>query len=285
MTKQDTVASYATRIARVHDHIANHLDDVLDLDRLADVAALSRWHFLRIYREMTGETTAGTVRRLRLHRAAVELVQRDTPLAKVARRAGYGSLAAFARAFAADYGAPPGTYRLRRRLDPPLPLHHHKESIMYQVSIEPFDGVRLAAITHRGDYQQIGTAFERVVAWAMKSGLGRDRLRSFGVYYDDPQSVPVQDLRAEAGIAVASDISCDGDVHAVDIPAGPCATVLHKGPYAELPRSYQFLFREWLPTSGQVPRDFPCFEEYLNDPRTLPPTEWLTRVYLPLAVR
>lgn len=86
MTKQDMVASYATRIARVHDYIASHLDDVLALDRLADVAALSRWHFLRVYREMTGETTAGTVRRLRLHRAAVELVQRDTPLAKVVRR-------------------------------------------------------------------------------------------------------------------------------------------------------------------------------------------------------
>jgi AraC family transcriptional regulator len=26
----------------------------------------------------------------------------------------------------------------------------------------------------------------------------------------------------------------------------------------------------------------PCFEEYLNNPRELPPEEWLTAVHLPL---
>jgi AraC family transcriptional regulator len=61
-----------------------------------------------------------------------------------------------------------------------------------------------------------------------------------------------------------------------------CASVLHKGPYAELETPYRYLFREWLPQSGEEAGDHACFEEYLNNPRELPPSEWLTRISLPL---
>jgi AraC family transcriptional regulator len=60
--------SYEQRINRVTDFIYAHLDEELDLDRLADVAAMSRWHWHRVYAGMRGETVAATVRRLRLAR-------------------------------------------------------------------------------------------------------------------------------------------------------------------------------------------------------------------------
>jgi AraC family transcriptional regulator len=44
---------------------------------------------------MTGETAADTLRRLRLHHAAGELVQGQAPIAALARQAGYRSIAAF----------------------------------------------------------------------------------------------------------------------------------------------------------------------------------------------
>jgi AraC family transcriptional regulator len=283
MSKPETEIGYRRRIARVHDHIAEHLDQKLDLDRLAEVAALSRWHFHRIYHMSTGETVADTVRRLRLHRAAGELVRGDTPLPRVARRAGYGSVSAFVRAFAADYGLPPGAYRLRGRLEPPYSHPADKETTMYDVTIAPFDGVRLAAIAHRGDYQEIGAAFEKVIGWAASQGLAPASLRSFGIYYDDPDSVPKAQLRSDATVLIPPDLKPAGEVRAVDIPALRCASVIHKGPYAELERPYRFLYREWLPNSGQLPADHPPFEEYLNNPHGLPPTEWLTRICLPLA--
>ena len=66
------------------------------------------------------------------------------------------------------------------------------------------------------------------------------------------------------------------------VPSMLCASVVHKGPYAELEAPYRYLFREWLPPSGREAGDHPCFEEYLNNPRELPPSEWLTRISLPL---
>ena len=106
-----TRSDYAMRLERVFRWLADHLDDTLDLARLADVAAMSPCHFHRIYHAMHGETAADTVRRLRLHRAAVELIAGELPVARIAARAGYGSQEAFTRAFKAAYGVPPARDR------------------------------------------------------------------------------------------------------------------------------------------------------------------------------
>lgn len=281
MTKQETRIDYGRRIARVTDHIAENLDESLSVERLAGIAYFSPFHFHRIYREATGETVADTVRRLRLHRAAVELTRDDTALERIASRAGYGTLAAFSRAFSADYGMPPGTYRLRGNLLPPNPKKQHLAPRPYRVAIEPFAGARLAASEHRGDYQMIGNTFAQLQIWFAARSL--PMTRSFGIYFDDPESVAEKDLRAEAGLVTNAQIADEsGKIRVVQIPPMLCASVLHRGPYAELERTYRHLFRDWLPESGYDAADFSCFEEYLNDPRQLPPTEWLTRVYLPL---
>lgn len=281
-TRQSTRLDYSRRIARVIEHIAEHLDATLDLESLAAVAHFSPWHFHRMYRETTGETVADTVRRLRLHRAAAELIHGAASLERVARRAGYGSLAAFSRAFAQSYGVPPGRYRRRGQLLPGAPRPDQEAIHMYDVTIAPFESVRLAAIDHRGDYQTIGHAFERVITWAAPRGLLGAAVRTIGIYYDDPASVPEKELRAKAGLVVTSGFEPDGDVQAVEIPSLLCASTVHEGPYAELERPYRYLYGEWLPQSGREPADHPCFEEYLNDARSTPPSEWLTRIYLPL---
>ena len=65
MNERTTQSDYAERLERVFRWLADHLDDTLDLIRLADVACLSPYHFHRVYRAMQGETAADTVRRLR----------------------------------------------------------------------------------------------------------------------------------------------------------------------------------------------------------------------------
>jgi AraC family transcriptional regulator len=281
-TVKRTQLSYGRRIAQVTEHIAGHLDATLDLESLAAVAHFSPWHFHRVYRELTGETVGDAVRRMRLHRAAGELLNGDRDLTRIATRAGYGSLAAFSRAFAADYGMPPGQYRRRGKLLARDAAENREISAMYEVTIASFAGVRLAAIEHHGDYQAIGAAFERALAWAVPRGVLDPAGHSIGIYYDDAASVPASELRAHAGIAVTPAAEANGEVQIVEIPPLLCASVVHKGPYAELERPYRFLYREWLPQSGREPADHPCFEEYLNDARELPPAEWLTRIYLPL---
>ena len=56
-----------------------------------------------------------------------------------------------------------------------------------------------------------------------------------------------------------------------------------KGPYSGLPAAYQWIFGQWLPSSGERDSDAPSFEVYANDPEKVPPEEVLTLIYVPLA--
>ncbi len=50
----------------------------------------------------------------------------------------------------------------------------------------------------------------------------------------------------------------------------------------ELHRVYRELYGVWLPQSGEEAADRPPIELYVNSPRDVPPSEWLTEVFLPL---
>ncbi|MFT4174877.1 MAG: AraC family transcriptional regulator [Rhodocyclaceae bacterium] len=105
-----TVASFIRTIRSVGRAVAyldTHLDEDLDLRRLADVACLSPSHFDRLYRRKINETPMATVRRLRLARARRQIESGGQAITRVAHDAGYGSLAAFSRAFAAAFGHAP----------------------------------------------------------------------------------------------------------------------------------------------------------------------------------
>ena len=280
MPKDATLDRHLARIQRVIDHIVVHLDDPIDLDRPAEVACFSPCHFHRAYRYLLGETVADTVRRLRLHRAAGTLLGSETAVARIARRAGYGSTAAFSRAFAERYGRPPGAYRGTRRS---FPFDSTEgDSSMPDVTCRILAPIRVAAIRHTGPYMEIGRAFDRLTAWARARQLLRPGARGLGVYYDDPAAVAPDALRSDACLEVPEDTEAEDGITLLTVAGGPHAVLRHTGPYAELERSYAWLYRTWLPTSGAEPAEAPIFEEYLNDPRSTPPAELITDIHLPI---
>ncbi len=287
-----TRSDYAMRLERVFRWLADHLDDTLDLARLADVAAMSPYHFHRIYRAMQGETAADTVRRLRLHRAAVELITGELPVARIAARAGYGGQEAFTRAFKAAYGVPPARYRASFV---PSPLSGRSEktgptgaedamdtTMTYQATIRETPVMRVAALAHHGDYLGIGSTFERLAAMAAGQGLFGPGSRSFGIYYDDPASTPRESLRADACITLPDGKLPVGELQLREIRGGRFAVTLHVGPYAELHFPYAWLYGTWLPQSGEEAADAPIVEEYLNDARVTAPSDLRTEIWLPL---
>jgi AraC family transcriptional regulator len=283
MNEQATRSDYAIRLERVLAWLRDHLDDALDLARLADVACMSPYHFHRIYRAMQGETAADTVRRLRLHRAAVELIVGELPVQRIAQRAGYGSQEAFTRAFKAAYGVPPARYRASFV---PLPttgsLEDAMDTMTYQATVRETPVIRVATLAHRGEYQEISTTFGRLVTMAAAHGMVGPETRTFGIYYDDPSATPVEALRSDACITVPDDWTPSGELQRREIRGGRYAVVLHVGPYAELGRAYDWLYGTWLAQSGEEAADAPCVEAYLNDARLVPPSELRTEIWLPL---
>jgi AraC family transcriptional regulator len=153
---------------------------------------------------------------------------------------------------------------------------------MHEITIRQEPALRLAALEHRGAYTTMGGTFDRLMAWAAARGLVREDTRFIALYHDDPTTVPEKDLRSEAGMTVPPGVEGADGVHIVELPPTRVASLVFKGPYAELEGAYSWLYRDWLPASGEEPANQPPREDYLNDPRSLPPSEWLTDVMIPL---
>lgn len=284
MPRPATARSYAARIERVVAALHADPERAWSLDELASIACFSPFHFHRLYRAICGETPEATRRRLLLHRAAGELIRSSREIAPIARRAGYRSVAAFTRAFAAAYGRPPAAWRLDRgtqRAHEPRRKEDTTMTATYDVTIGADAPRRLLGLPHRGSYMRIGEAFERLGALAHGAGVVPQG-PMIGLYYDDPASVPEAQLRSFAAIEVAPGTAASGAIEARDLPGGPTASIVHKGPYAELPQAWDWFYGRWLPQSGHEPADAPAYEIYLNDPRDTRPTELLTRIVVPL---
>jgi AraC family transcriptional regulator len=285
--KTTTRQSYAARIERAQQYLLEHLDDAINLEQIAATAHFSPYHFHRVYVSMVGETVAETMRRNRLNRAAVKLLTSATPVVKLGHEAGYSRVQAFNRAFRDAYGVTPTAYRVHGSLAVALQVKrsqhtHPKESIMREVTIQNVEPMRVVALRHQGDYMDIGNTFERLGAWAAGKNLCDAGTRSFGIYYDDPDSKPVAELKADACMTVAQAFKPEAPYTVTRTPGGRCAQMIHTGPYSELIHAYRWLYTEWLPKSGEEPGDQPPFEEYLNDPRTTPPAQLQTAIRIPL---
>lgn len=285
MTDRPRFASprYAACLERVIAHLHAHLDDDLGLDRMAEVACLSPSHFHRLYRAVLGETLADTVRRLRFQRASRELLETDWPLERIAIRSGYGSEAAFNRAFKRTVGLTPGAYRQRRERLATAPLMTSMElADMPDVTLMDVPEMTLLALRHQGDYLEIGRSFERLCAWAGSRGLLGPGVRCLGLYWDDPDATPVAELRSAACIDGPAEAAADG-IEVIRLPARRYACLEHVGPYSELASSYRLLYSGWLARSEETPADAPCVEDYLNDPRQVAAMDLRTRIMVPLA--
>lgn len=270
---------YEQRVTRVLDYINSDPGGDMSLDTLADIAAMSRFHWHRVFAAMTGETCAQAVRRLRLHRAASLLVT-DTQIsvAEVARAVGYGSVHSFTRAFSDSYGCAPVRFRTRGDMVSPLSPPQKGDYPMHPVEIVQSPARSMAGLHHTGSYMEIGQKFDRLAALAGARNLWPQTQGMVGLYWDDPKSVAEEALRSFAGLLLNPGVPVPEGLEAQHLPAGEMAVMHYTGPYAGMPAAYDYLFGVWLPQSGRELLHQPCFEHYLNDPRQVAPEEIKTDI-------
>jgi len=273
---------FESRMRRVIDHVHAHLDEPLDLLRLAEIAHLSPYHWHRVYQSLHGETMAATVKRLRLHRAAGWLANSADPIESIARRSGYPNLQSFTRTFGGVYGLPPARYRASGQHTEYAGPQRLVANAAHPVRIEHVPALDVIALDHTGSYMQIGQAFDGLFGRVAALGLVRPGVRMLGRFFDDPTAVPETDLRAQACVAGCADGELPTPLVRTTLPASECAVLVHTGPYATMGAAYRWLFGEWLIDSGREPADAPVVEAYLNSPRDTAPADLVTHIHLPL---
>jgi AraC family transcriptional regulator len=285
---------YHARMQRVLDHIDRHLDDDLDLDAVSGVAAFSKYHFHRQFTATFGLSVHRYVQLARMKRASYRLAYRDAQsVTDIAIDAGYDAPDAFARAFRQRVGQSPSSFRKAPDWEPWLaafgPLDNARSKLMQttyttnDVTIRDEAPTSVAIMEHRGDPATIGATIQRFIAWRKATGLSPRVSPTFNVFHSDPRTTPPAEYRMDLCVGTDRPIEANGErIEAGTIPGGRCAVLRVVGNTDNLEPAALYLYRDWLPVSGEEARDFPLYCQRIAFFPEVPEHEAVAELFLPL---
>jgi len=306
---------YVFRINRVLDYIENNLDQDLSLDHLADIATFSRFHFHRIFRAMVGETLNQFIQRIRLEKAAAQLILNPKKsITEVAFDCGFSGSATFARAFREMFQMSASAWRSQGRLQEgkirktngkigkdaiafssyidsetqnPVWRSEMEDKIQIRVEVKDMPELQVVYVRHIGPYQGDSALFEKLfeklMKWAGPRGLLRfPETKILTVYHDDPGITEADKLRTSACISVPQDTPVEGDIGKMVVPGGKFAVARFEINADEYGAAWDAVMGGWLPESGYQPDDRLCYELYQNDPKQHPEGKHIFDICLPV---
>lgn len=279
-------------VLAVSQAILDRLDDPPAVGELADIAGYSRFHFGRVFTFLFRETPAEFGKRLRMERAAWQLLHSQMNILGIALDAGFSSHEAFTRAFQSLYRVSPSDFRLvggtRYELSAPSGVHYAATvrpqevaklftEYTMEITIEKREAKRYVAMKHKGAYYEIGSVFEKLMP--MAGQLGIPMMGTTAFFYDDPTTTAEADLRSDAGLEVPVGFEIDHpELHVIDVPAGEFAKYTHKGSYRELGDAWG-RFMAGVPSTGKKHDGKWDFEEYANDCSKVAEEDLITHMY------
>lgn len=279
----DAELDYVKRVNRAIDFVRANIDQPLPLKDVAQVAHFSPFHFHRVFRAMLGETLQQFTKRLRLERALTLLSHEPgRSLTQVAIACGFQSSSDFSRSFKQRYGVPPSAFdveifRMQRReewqaavageaeryLLQGLPAGENPDGFEVQLSQLLPRTVAYVRVLEPFRPDVVPEAAQRLVAWAEHRGVAGGQW--LGYMWDDPDIVAHAQCRYDVGIEVEQ-VQPEGEVGRIEFPAMTVAQVAVRGGIELEMRALDWLYKTWLPSSGYLPTDQPCFEAWLGYP-------------------
>ncbi|QDQ28123.1 AraC family transcriptional regulator [Chitinimonas arctica] len=291
-----TELSYRGRINRVTAHIEAHLAEPLTGDSLAELAALSRFHFHRMFCAMLGETPAQYVQRRRLHRAVDRLRGSQASVTAIALECGFDSAHALGKALRRSTGMSATALRLAAREGAAHPFRvfrpqpARKDRHMLQPQFKDFPSRTILVATEFGIFDNDAgaaarRAIQRLEQFVDAHPVWRDHMRGCLAYSSRPPEGPNDpDFPFNAAFIMdAPPLLPDGsDLRLETLPGTRCAVFRHIGPYRTLWQTWQAIYRDWLPSADVKLRHQQPWEEYMNSPHDVPPAELVTEICVPV---
>jgi len=281
--KNITYNDYVQRINKVVAYINNHLDETLDLKTLANEAALSDFHFHRIFKALKGEAIGGYITRLRLEATARLLRYTALTIEEIAFNIGYETPASLSKAFKKQYGISPTEYRTNKDtyimkkeiINPDLALKAPKI-----VTLEPKNLIYVALTGAYGSLDY-GKAYEQLWAVIKAQKLFTKGIESICISYDDPKITEGSLQRSDVCLAIHKLATPQDEVSCKTLAGGKYAVFFYQGSYENLSQVYDTAVR-WVIDHEYTLREEPFFEKYLNDARRTPKEKLKTEIYIPI---
>ena len=254
------------------EYVESHLDGEIEVEKAAQLAACSVFHYQRMFAYMTGVTFSEYIRRRRMTLAAFELLDGKAKIIDLSLKYGYDSPTAFNRAFQSVHGVSPSKAKLEGILLTTFPRLTFtlsikgEEAMNYKiVSKESFRIVGYATrepMTMEDCFEKIPKFWQSVKE---RGGIGELQKLMDG---NEPAGILGVSL-CEGGdysgflIAAATSAPVPEGMEEQIIPATTYAVFECTGPLPDAMQTVQQrIISEWLPTSGYEYAPAPDIEVY-----------------------
>lgn len=288
MINQDCKEEYIHRIHNVQDYIEHNMEKNITIEELAEVAGFSKYHFSRIFSSVLQESLAHYVNRIRMEKALFLLAHRpDLNMTDIAYEMGFTDSAIFSRAFRNYYGMTPSGYRReysKNCKEPVFISEYNKEAAekkwvenpfwkSSQITIEELEERQAVYVRHTGTYETLAKRY----AWLMQKlfiGAKRQKLLKEGenqilaIYHDNPEFGEKEQFRTSLCLTVPGYLKAKEDklLGVMRLEGGKYAVGHFEIQPEQFSDAWDYMYREWLMTSGYVPRNTYPFEVYRNNP-------------------
>lgn len=277
---KESALDYRKPVFKAMDYISHHLDDNPGLDEVAAAAAISTFHFHRIFKTVVGETIAGFTRRLRMERAARRLLASpQSDITTLALAAGFSSSQNFAKAFRLHFAMSPSEYRQQQGGNwkskignDPLPFDTYDGLVMHSVTEHPgllqgasvrlIPARRVAYMRRLGPYgKETCEQAHRDLLALFASDEAMTPAGTLSLYWDIPDITDETRCRTDVCIELGPEIPAGRQLTTQIIAAGPYAVCQFIARGDQLVACWETAFR-WVVGQGLNCDDRPCYEQY-----------------------
>ncbi|MCF5881884.1 AraC family transcriptional regulator [Aeromonas veronii] len=277
---KESALDYRKPVFKAMDYISHHLDDNPGLDEVAAAAAISTFHFHRIFKTMVGETIAGFTRRLRMERAARRLLASpQSDITTLALAAGFSSSQNFAKAFRLHFAMSPSEYRQQQGGNwkskignDHLPFDTYDGLVMHPVtehpgllqgaSVRQMPARRVAYMRRLGPYgKETCEQAHRDLLALFASDEAMTPAGTLSLYWDIPDITDETRCRTDVCIELGPEIPAGRQLTTQTIAAGPYAVCHFISRGDQLVACWETAFR-WVVGQGLNCDDRPCYEQY-----------------------
>jgi AraC family transcriptional regulator len=294
--KGDLEMGYYKVIRKSVEYIEQNLCEKLSLESLAAYHAYSPYHFYRIFLHLTGISVMEYIRKRRLSEAADLLLQTDIKITDIAMQFQYQSHEAFTRAFKQFFGQNPGDYR---------------KNGIYLKKFERLGEHELTALEFKGEIDHLKIRIVKkdafkVIGYELDTALSQKTIPQFWNEYlenDYPCTIPNWSSKEWIDLGICHSWKADGSfkyllgMEVTSFENAPTNSVCREFPsltYAvfttpivprdvfvsSIGKSWEYIFKEWLPKSGYEIAEGPQFELY--DERCQAHIDSQIDIYIPI---
>ncbi|SNR17008.1 AraC family transcriptional regulator [Tenacibaculum jejuense] len=296
----------AVRIYKAIQYIEENSNAKLLLEDVASKAHFSPFHFHRIFKAITGETFNHFIVRKRIEKSADYLLHKpDKSISEIAFSSGFSSISTFSRTFKKFYGMSPKQFqessssrfskickteskngKIETQLEQYIcNMNEHLQFIdrnAKKIDTVFINDIDVAYVPHIGPFENLGTAFQKLLQWAYPRNLMNGKHQIMSIYHDSPKITEPDKLKVSACISL-NGINIDTtDINTRTISSGKYIEANFELGMDELPNMWEGIF-VWIFNKGyKINSELDPFDIYHNDFNTHPQKKCNTTIYIPV---